>query len=194
MEHGVDGFRVDAVPFLYEREDLKDEPLSNWGYEYPNYYYLNHLYTMDQPESFDVLTVWQELIDNYTQIANDGKVRTMFTEGYVNMSFILDTYDAGVDMPFNFRFINAGEIAHPAVVSTATDIVDIIETWMSQMPDDKTANWVVSILCSNALFCILPVLLHSFNRSVCEGFELMKRVSSVLTRYFCMYPSPPLVA
>lgn len=144
LDYGIDGFRIDASAFLVENKSLPDEPLSNWGYEYPNYFYLNHLYTIDDPLSFEIMREWKEHINNYTEAANDDRRRVIFSETYVNMSYIVEWYESGSDVPFNFFFIKNGEVAHPAVVDTASDIVSIIDDWMSQMPTDKTANWVVS--------------------------------------------------
>lgn len=67
LDRGVAGFRVDAVPYLFEHESFKDEPLS--GDETAgetDYEYLTHIYTKDQPETYDMIYQFRELVDNYT--------------------------------------------------------------------------------------------------------------------------------
>ena len=50
MEKGVDGFRMDAVPWLFEDPDFKDEPLSGWSNDPEDYLYLYHIYTFHYPD------------------------------------------------------------------------------------------------------------------------------------------------
>ena len=49
-DKGVDGFRMDAVPFLFEDQEFKDEPLSGKTDDPEDYNYLNHIYTWNFPE------------------------------------------------------------------------------------------------------------------------------------------------
>lgn len=60
------GFRIDAIPHLFET-GLEDEPRSSdesaADYEYA---YLDHIYTKDQPETFEMVYHWRELVDNYS--------------------------------------------------------------------------------------------------------------------------------
>jgi len=67
LERGVDGFRIDAVNYLFEREDLADEPKSNKpGYLETDYDWLTHTNTVDQPETFEMVRTWRELFDEYS--------------------------------------------------------------------------------------------------------------------------------
>lgn len=65
------GFRVDAIPHLYET-GLEDEPQSSdanaQSYEYA---YLNHIYTKDQPETFQMVYQWRTLVDEYSNEKGD---------------------------------------------------------------------------------------------------------------------------
>lgn len=75
LDNGVDGFRVDAVPYLFEDEDLRDEPLSNTpGYNSTDYEYLDHIYTQDLEGTYQVIYDWRAFLDNYTQV-NGGDQR-----------------------------------------------------------------------------------------------------------------------
>lgn len=75
LDLGVSGFRVDAVPFLFEDENLRDEPLSNDPSATPDdYTYLNHTYTMDLPATYDMVYQFRKHVDNYSK-AHGGDAR-----------------------------------------------------------------------------------------------------------------------
>lgn len=66
LGRGVDGFRFDAVNYLFEREDLADEPKSNKiGYLDTDYDSLTHTSTLDQPETYLMVREWRNLLDSY---------------------------------------------------------------------------------------------------------------------------------
>lgn len=73
LDKGVDGFRIDAVPYLYEIEVnsatnmYDDEPHSNNPSCGPDdHCYLNHPYTSDLDETFEMIYQWREITDSYT--------------------------------------------------------------------------------------------------------------------------------
>jgi len=64
MDKGADGFRLDAVPHLMERQDFPDEPLSNNPEFGPDQWdYLEHIHTKDQPELYDVIYEFRATVD-----------------------------------------------------------------------------------------------------------------------------------
>lgn len=67
LDKGVDGFIVDKISYLYEDADFKNEPLSGQNVDSNDYDYLNHIYTKDQSETYELLYNFRELLDNYTQ-------------------------------------------------------------------------------------------------------------------------------
>lgn len=67
LNKGVDGFRVDAVPHLFESNTFADEPLSGATVDKSDWNYLSHIYTKDQPETVDFVYQLREFIDNYTE-------------------------------------------------------------------------------------------------------------------------------
>ncbi|XP_046736597.1 maltase 1-like [Diprion similis] len=143
LDRGVDGFRIDSMPYPVEDSSLTDEPLSGLpGYSKADYYYLDHIYTKDRTENYQILQTWREHVDNYTATVNDGVSRIIFTEAYANISCVMKYYNFGSNVPFNFFFIKDKNGIEPATVNTATDVVNIINTWMENMPDGATANWV----------------------------------------------------
>lgn len=66
LELGVDGIRIDALKHLYERQDLKDEPIIDKS-KPASYYNMNHIYTVDQNEVYDVIKEWNLILDNFTR-------------------------------------------------------------------------------------------------------------------------------
>lgn len=63
---GVDGFRIDAVTKVYEAAHLKDEPYLN---DNNNYNSLDHVYTKDQDETFELVYEWRRFLDDYAATA-----------------------------------------------------------------------------------------------------------------------------
>lgn len=70
LDRGVAGFRIDAVPHIFET-GLEDEPVSGDNVGNHEYGYLNHIYTKDQPETYDLVYSWRKLIDDYSQKEGD---------------------------------------------------------------------------------------------------------------------------
>jgi len=66
LDLGVDGFRVDSAPFIYEDQKLRDEPRSYANGTTPrDYAYLQHIYTTDLIETYDLYGSWRKYLDSY---------------------------------------------------------------------------------------------------------------------------------
>lgn len=76
LDYGVDGFRVDSTPFIYENASLPDEPLSHApNVTSDDYKYLYHIYTTDQEETYELFGSWRKFADEYADQHNqDQKV------------------------------------------------------------------------------------------------------------------------
>ena len=137
MKRGVDGFRVDAINHMFEDEQFRDEPRSN-RVDVPSddYEYLEHVYTRDLNETYDVVGSWQKLIDNHVRnYRTDGKL--MILEAYTSIPRSMMYYDIGAN-PFNFMFIaDLNNQSRPA------DFKKTIDTWLNAVPEGKVSNWVV---------------------------------------------------
>lgn len=71
LDRGIAGFRVDAVSHIFET-GLEDEPESGTeGVEENEYNYLNHIYTLDQPETIALVYEWREILDEYSNGKGD---------------------------------------------------------------------------------------------------------------------------
>ncbi|VVD05333.1 unnamed protein product [Leptidea sinapis] len=146
LDKGVAGFRVDAIAHLFEVDKelyngkYPDEPISGQALDDPESYdYLNHIYTKDQEETFDMVYQWREVFDEFKE--KDGLSRVMMTEAYsspiVTMKYFGNEKSEGAQMPFNFVLISDvnGD-------STAGEIKYALDKFLAFKPIDKLANWV----------------------------------------------------
>lgn len=75
LDIGVDGFRVDALPFMAEDSSFKDEPLVSPDTVDDNYTYtlLDHIYSRDQSATYKIVEEFRTVLDEYTK--RDGNTR-----------------------------------------------------------------------------------------------------------------------
>lgn len=142
------GIRVDAIPNLFEVDPKNfggvypDEPRSsNLAANDQDYDYLNHIYSKNQPETYDMVNQWRDVLDEYKK--KDGIPRVMLTEAYEDIKLTMRYYGNathnGSNLPLNFQLISNINNA-----SDARDIKYYIDSWLTYMPVGRTANWVVS--------------------------------------------------
>ncbi|XP_058460706.1 maltase A1-like [Malaya genurostris] len=142
LAKGVDGFRVDAVPCLFEDPNFLDEPISGNSNDSLNTDYLTHIYTQDLPETVDMVYQWRELMDDFKK-RNGGDTRVLMTESYSSLS-VVSTYfqdqnkRQGSQMPFNFQLI-----IHLDQNSKAAKFKTVIDSWLNIVPPGHTPNWVL---------------------------------------------------
>ena len=67
IEFGIDGIRIDALKHVYESESLEDEPILNNNNPVFDYSSLDHIYTADQVEVYDLIKEWRLLLDEFKQ-------------------------------------------------------------------------------------------------------------------------------
>ncbi|XP_058058425.1 maltase 2-like [Anopheles bellator] len=148
LRKGVAGFRIDAVNHLFEVEDFRDEPETGTDRDPLSYGYTHHIYTKDLLEDYDMVYQWRALLDDWSR-QYGGDSRIIMTEAYANITFTMRYYHEGEDghgqsvrrgshMPFNFLLITDLERG-----SSAQDFVFTINKWLTYMPRDATANWVL---------------------------------------------------
>ncbi|XP_017471231.1 PREDICTED: maltase A1-like [Rhagoletis zephyria] len=150
LARGIDGFRIDAVPFLFEVEidpqtgTYPDEPLSSDISTCPDpddWCHLNHTFTNSLPEDFEIIYQWRELVDQWTREHNtDTKV--LLTEAYTSFENLMHMYGDGLrngsHVPFNFEML-----AGLNNKSSALDFDYYVHHWLSNMPKGVYANWVL---------------------------------------------------
>ncbi|XP_071878987.1 alpha glucosidase 2 [Bombus fervidus] len=141
LDKGIDGFRVDAVPYLFEVNDLsKDEPTVDNvdpSFNKTNYVYYNHIYTKDLNETYDLVQSWRKFVDEYADKNNREEI-VLLTEAYASLSNMIKYYNYGSQIPFNFRFITDADAN-----SNATQLKNVIDSWIKSMPEGGVANWVM---------------------------------------------------
>lgn len=148
MNKGVAGFRIDAIPHLFEVDKaafggrFPDEPRTGYLNLGPDDYdYLDHIYTKDQDETYDMVYQWREIFDEFEQ--KDGVPRVIMTEAYTSIQNTIRYYGEGsrdgAHMPFNFALISDVNGR-----SSASEIKYAIDKFLTFKPIDKLSNWVVS--------------------------------------------------
>lgn len=72
---GVDGFRMDAMPFIIEDSSFMDEPLvdPNSVTDSNSYFLLDHIYTKSQPGTYKIVEEFRAVLDEFTN--QDGNTR-----------------------------------------------------------------------------------------------------------------------
>ncbi|KAF0749361.1 maltase 2-like [Aphis craccivora] len=133
IQLGIDGIRVDALKHVYESESLDDEPILD-EHMALNYFNLDHIYTIDQDEIYDLIKEWRLLLDDFKQ--NDHHTRIIMTESYSNISILFKYYTSGAEIPTNFNLLE--EYHH-----TPKDYEREIENWITKMPLGATFNSVL---------------------------------------------------
>nr|XP_018917587.1 PREDICTED: maltase 2-like [Bemisia tabaci]XP_018917588.1 PREDICTED: maltase 2-like [Bemisia tabaci]XP_018917589.1 PREDICTED: maltase 2-like [Bemisia tabaci] len=162
LDAGVDGFRVDSCNTLVEDARFLDEPRSYLtGVRENSIQYLNHVYTQDQPETYDIIHQFRQVLDEYSKKETNmiqacdterenctslatrrPSTRAMMTEAYVpikdTMRFYGNSTHQGAHFPFNFFLITDLDRQ-----SQAQDYLRVINMWMSNMPEGHWPNWVL---------------------------------------------------
>uniref|UniRef100_A0A0K8UQN9 alpha-glucosidase n=1 Tax=Bactrocera latifrons TaxID=174628 RepID=A0A0K8UQN9_BACLA len=146
---GVAGFRIDAVPYLFEKDldrynNYPDEPVIDDVSTCPDpddACHLKHIYTQDQPETLDMVYQWRALADEFKK-EHGGDTRILLTEAYTSFDNMILYYGNGIrngsHIPFNFDFLTNLQND-----TKAPTVVEHIEKWLNAMPEGVIANWVL---------------------------------------------------
>lgn len=147
MDLGIAGFRIDIIVCLFEKMNsdgsFPDEPYTNDVYcDYNDACSLDHVYTQDQNETYEMAYQWRELLNDYHTM-HGGDPKVMMTESYSEIAkeqlFYGDRKTRnGSQIPFNFEMIK-----NMNQYSTAANYKKAVDDWLDVMPKDVQANWVV---------------------------------------------------
>lgn len=149
LRKGVSGFRVDAINTLFETPpdvngNFRDEPLSGKCTDPNDFCYLDHIYTVDQNETFYMVYQWRETLEQF-RTENGGDHRILMTEAYTTLENQLRYYGDGVQngshVPFNFYLLSNTNRS-----SKASDFKYLIEQYLHNIPADVEGNWVVIMI------------------------------------------------
>ncbi|XP_055694571.1 maltase A3-like [Lutzomyia longipalpis] len=144
LDKGVDGFRVDTVPHLFEVAptdgQFPDEVRSGLTDDPDNYAYLYHNLTKNLPETVEMVYQWRDVLEEYTK--KDGNTRILLTEAYTDIDILMQYYGNGVKngshVPFNFYMI-----MNLKNHSNAIDFDENIKLWLKKLPNKSVPNWVM---------------------------------------------------
>lgn len=75
MKRGVDGFGMDSVLKLYEDATFADEPKTNSKLLDTDPTAYDHVHTIDQPETYEMLYKWRSLVDKFSNATEDKHPR-----------------------------------------------------------------------------------------------------------------------
>lgn len=149
MRRGAAGFRVDAVPHTFEISpdadgNYPDEPRNTNVNDPEDYEYYQHIYTTNQPETVDMIYQFRQVLEEMDEELG-GDDHIIMTEAYAPLEVIMQYYGnathQGAQIPFNFQLIS-----NVKKDSDAYYYDELINTWLRNMPEGKTANWVVSMV------------------------------------------------
>ncbi|XP_014282430.1 maltase A1 [Halyomorpha halys] len=143
LSRGVSGFRMDAVSWLYETiwPCWTEQPVGNPDYSIPNNYNnLNHICTMNQPETYEIIQEFRKTIDTFEDKPKEAKL--MMTESYPDFDSVVKYYGdhdtPGATFPFNFVLISNITLA-----SNTSEWARLINLWVNLINEDKWPNWVL---------------------------------------------------
>ncbi|XP_028129737.1 maltase A1 [Diabrotica virgifera virgifera] len=141
-EYGIDGIRIDSMPYLVENQTWPDEPRSyDPSASEDEYEYLDHIYSRSQKESYDIIYDWRRHIDGISK--NTSNTKVCMTEAVVDLKHIIPYYGTpdgsklGAHFSFNFILLVLN------TTSTASDLSTLINLWMDSLPKIYTSNWVL---------------------------------------------------
>ena len=133
LKKGVDGFRVDVMWHLMKDRYFRDNP--------PNPEYregmlpskrLVEVYSADQPEVQDIVTMMRAVVDEFDK-------RLLIGEVYLSVDELVDYYgrqqSLGAHLPYNFQLV--------VLPWKATDIYVAINKYEGSLPEFAWPNWVL---------------------------------------------------
>ena len=138
LDKGVDGFRVDAVPYILEDAKFRNEPPNpNFdGSNKDDYNSLKHIYTQNVAGVHEIAQDWRKTVDCYSE---PDQEKVFIGEVYSDVKTVMRYYGGKkkeFDFPFNFFLIDIQEW-------NATIVRKIVDTWYQAMPKGAWPNWVL---------------------------------------------------
>lgn len=141
LDKGIDGFRLDAAKHFVEDDRFLDEPYASKEAaeaEVKQLKDLIHIYTFDQPQTFEVIRHIRDLLHEYS--AADGRSRIIFVEATPNGpgEQIKEEYYNVSHFPINFSL----RFDYKPNFLTSRDLYTIITSTIQNLPQGAVPNWV----------------------------------------------------
>ncbi|XP_050362060.1 maltase 2-like [Nymphalis io] len=171
LEKGVAGLAMNSVNYVFEVDkDLyggryPDEPATGKpGLGPDDYDYLDHIYTKDLEETYDLMSQFRDIFDALT--LRDNLTRVLITEAYTSIKNAVRYYGDGTrfdaHIPFNFALIEDLNKE-----SDARDIKYAVDRWLTYKPLRQPANWGIGSLDKSRVASrFRPKLVDAFNMLV----------------------------
>jgi alpha-glucosidase len=133
LDHGVDGFRVDALEVLLKDEQFRDNPPNPlWQPGNPDNTRLIEQYVVDQPGMHDIMRQMRTLTESYSQ-------RVLIGELYLPLKPLMTYYGEQLDeihLPFNFQFVNMPSWE-------VSSMLQAVDNYEAALPPGAWPNWVL---------------------------------------------------
>jgi len=160
LDKGVDGFSMDSCLYIFEDEELRDEPASNNPNAVDEFDWLSldhmwemtlfiisllqthvhsHTYNLEETRTV-ALEEFFVTIKGYALDINDGDDRLDMLEVYEPPESLFILYRVS-DFPFNMGFIEQDGVMTDL---NAENVEDIINDILANDPIKQSPNWVVS--------------------------------------------------
>lgn len=143
LKKGIAGFRIDAMNFVYEDSEFRDEPLTNWTTDPASFLYTSKIYTEHSPENFDLLHRFREVVDEF-YVKHGGVRPILMTEAYANATEYIKYYGSedglrkGGQIPLNFVLLHIFNGR-----STVSDYKKAIDDRIALINNRKGINWCI---------------------------------------------------
>uniref|UniRef100_A0A182VKR7 alpha-glucosidase n=1 Tax=Anopheles merus TaxID=30066 RepID=A0A182VKR7_ANOME len=142
---GVHGFRIDAVPYLFESLPVNgvypDEEKSGETDDPDNPTYLVHQHTQNLDETFDMMYQWRKVVDDFKQQTQSEDI-VLMAEAYTPLLNIIRLFgnevSEGAHIPFNFEVLS-----NTFKDTTGQQFYDNIKRWLDVVPEKRFSNWVL---------------------------------------------------
>ncbi|KAJ2953900.1 hypothetical protein O0L34_g1531 [Tuta absoluta] len=145
LEKGVAGMKMSSVNHLFEVDrdnfggHFPDEPRTGKpGLGPDDYGYLNHFYTKDLEESYELISQFREVFDSIS--VRDNLTRVFITEASTGVKnavrYYGDNVHSGSHVPINFALMDLNKDAD------ARELKYALDRWLTFKPLHKRANWM----------------------------------------------------
>lgn len=139
LKKGVDGFRVDSAAYLFENlNGTMDEP-ANGKSELNDYNNYDHIHTTYQPESYEIMTSWREVLDAVSE--DTQKSRFLMVTSYgtpeQNAGFFQYNEKNGAQLATNMNLLG---VKQGCRASCIFDLINGTDTESEMWPNWQLGN------------------------------------------------------
>ncbi|BES96501.1 alpha-glucosidase [Nesidiocoris tenuis] len=137
LSKGVDGFRMDAVPFVGESNYDSDEPPIPGCTPAGSWECYNHIYTQNQNSTYDVTNHFAAVL-NEDNKSFSAAPKVQFIEAYTDTESVNRYYQSKSTVPFNFLMIS-----NVKRDTNAKSLEQQVQQYLKSLPANAWPNWVI---------------------------------------------------